>query len=169
MPVQAPAFQPGPVTVHTPVSYLWLPSGCDGGNAPDVTVKSGHLQATKGPGPRFNTSSPSFYSRRSRDQKAKQLIGGGGARAGRHVSPCCPHPASQQGSGERRPPPHWVFAHPPQGGRKWVSVLFTLRSSPSSPAVGRQAFNIITHQSFAMRYHPDDKKDLFVEWRSFSV
>ena len=166
LPIQAPAFQPGPVAVHTP---FWLPTGCDGGNAPDVTVKSGYLQAQKGPGPRFNTSSPSFYNQRSRDQKAKQLIRGGGARARRHVSPCCPHPSSQQGSRERCPPPRWVFAHPPRGGRKWVSALFTLLSSPSSPAVGREAFNIITHQSFAMRYHPDNKKDSFVEWRSFSV
>ena len=84
LPIQAPAFQPGPVAVHTPV---WLPTGRDGGNAPDVTIKSGYLQAQKGPGPRFNTSSPSFYSQRSRDQKAKQLIRGGGAGL---EGTCCP-------------------------------------------------------------------------------
>ena len=126
-------------------------------------ISEGHNADGRISWPGENFGAPSFYSQRSRDQKAKQLIRGGGARVRRLVLPCCPHPLSQQGSRERCPPPHWVFAHPPQGGRKWVSALFTLRSSPSSPAVGREAFNIITHQSFAMRYHPDNKEDLFVE------
>lgn len=62
--------------VYTPVCYLWLPTVCDDRKPPDVTMKSGHLQAKRDLG---DIVEPLYFTAgEAGAQKVKQLIRGGG-------------------------------------------------------------------------------------------